>query len=72
MSMTLDEAKAWIVEVQECESGTDKRQALDIALWLLEREHLVRKAIDAGNGTDRWNACVEAFHWETDHPRPGS
>lgn len=65
--MTIDEAKAMLTELREW-AFPEATEALDIALWLLEREASVVEEI-RGHG-DRFEMIVEA--WEREHPRPGS
>lgn len=66
--MTLDEAKKTLREMKNGEWSRD--EALDIALWLLEREPMVvllRAEIDA-------EFCFELRvldEWERADPRPG-
>jgi hypothetical protein len=91
--VTIDEAKAVLLVLherhqleRENRGGTiDYENALDIALWLLEREPAVAKVVklaaEFGDlDSDDHDVCVdqtfaaaqELEHWETEHPRPGS
>lgn len=77
--MTIDEAKAWLTDLREKHCLPKNRferecaVALDIALWLLEREHLVRDFADCKLGAQWLGGELEAIQaWETEHPRPGS
>lgn len=86
--MTNDEAKAHLQTLPTCglKLTTKDRQALDIALWLLEREHdavrpLLEKVASSKHlpreRMQQWHhAVIEAAcaveKWEREHPRPGS
>lgn len=71
--MTIDEAKALLVELRDdwCGEHEDERQALDIALWLMEREAFVRAMVDCKLGAQWLGGELEAIQtWEKEHPRP--
>jgi len=91
--VTNDEAKAVLLVLheryqleRENRGGTiDYENALDIALWLLEREQAVAKVVklaaEFGDlDSDDHDTCVyqtfdaaqELEKWEREHPRPGS
>jgi hypothetical protein len=47
--------------------------ALEIALWLLEREEAIRFLMQAGADREYEHFCVHRILvWELEHPRPGS
>jgi len=68
--VTNDEAKAVLSDAREsfwCP------EALDIALWLLEREGEVAKVREAGEAHSRSiDVWVQGLiDWEREHPKPG-
>jgi hypothetical protein len=73
--VTNDEAKAQLEDMRKLVVGTSYVPALSLALWLLEREHLVQtlifeaSRIYPGGVVGAYDA-LEA--WEKLHPRPGS
>jgi hypothetical protein len=78
-NVTNDEAKAWLTDLREKHYLPKNRferecgQALDLALWLLKREHLVRDMADCKLGAQWLGGELEALQaFEREHPRPGS
>lgn len=72
--MTIEEAKKVVEELRayvtvKLAVDGESVRALNIALWLMERERLVRAMEVAYYDTDSRHAfqC-----WEADNPRPGS
>jgi hypothetical protein len=75
-NVNFDEAKAWLTDLREKHCLPKNRferecgEALDIALWLLEREPLVQK-LASPSGT--WDGDAQRLkQWEREHPCPGS
>lgn len=65
--MNIDEAKAEIADLRRDEFDDTTVKALDIALWLMEREAFVRAMEDAYYDTDSRHAFQS---WEKENPKP--
>lgn len=63
--MKIEEARRHLERLRE-QHGTTMQSALSIALWLMDREHLVGPAI-FGNNVDARQALQD---WGEDHPSP--
>jgi hypothetical protein len=70
-NVTIDEAKTWLTDLREKHCLPKNRferecgEALDIALWLMEREHKLRKLSDPW--LEEW-----LREYDLEHPCPGS
>lgn len=75
--MTIDEAKRHVARLVkrsvrgDIDINGDETTALDIALWLMEREGYVRAIVNATNLHAEALATQAMIDWEAEHPRPG-
>jgi hypothetical protein len=77
--VTNDEAKAefrmrlaFPDDFAQIEGGRKTLEAIRVALWLMEREPYVHAVVAANLVGDLEDAHSALFHWEREHPRPGS
>jgi hypothetical protein len=71
--MTLDEAKAMLEAMRNSTVfpfAEKAVQALDIALWLIERQHLIAAVADEHAAGTVDEALTKVFDWEAANPKP--
>lgn len=71
--MNIDEAMTELQEMLEIyDPGHRKHMALDIALWLLERDAIMQLFLTAPTIEHAMVARTRLHDFESEHPRPGS